>query len=231
MEELQREFKGVWIDKEIWLDSRLNALDKIILVEIDSLDNEETGCFASNQYLAEFCQCSERKITEAISKLIQLNYIYVKSFNGRVRVLGSCLAKFATLPSKNCYPAKQNLQEIKNKSNNKNNNNIIILDYLNEKAGTHYKPVESNLKFINARLKDYSIEDLEAVIDKKVKEWKGTEMQPYLRPETLFNATKFENYINGLEVIKKSSSQNFEARDYSGVDLNNLFDNLSEMEA
>lgn len=230
MEQLQREFKGVWIDKTIWLDSRLNALDKIILVEIDSLDNEETGCFASNQYLAEFCQCSERKITEAISKLIKLNYIYVKSFNGRQRVLGSRLAKFTNLPSKICYSAQQNLPQIKNNINNKDNIlNINVLDYLNEKAGTHYKPVESNLKFITARLKDYSIEDLKSVIDKKVAEWKETPMQKYLRPETLFNATKFESYLNGLEVVK-NSKDGIIRHNYTDKQLNNLYDSLDDME-
>ena len=54
---MDRDFKGIWIPKEIWLDERLNALDKIILAEINSLDGED-GCYASNQYLAEFCQCS-----------------------------------------------------------------------------------------------------------------------------------------------------------------------------
>ena len=35
-----RDFKGVWIPKEIWLRKDLNALDKMIFAEIDSLDNE-----------------------------------------------------------------------------------------------------------------------------------------------------------------------------------------------
>lgn len=75
---------------------------------------------------------------------------------------------------------------------------VEVLDYLNEKAGTKYRPVESNLKFIRARLKDYSVADLKAVVDRQVAKWKGTSMQMYLRPETLFNATKFETYHNGL---------------------------------
>ena len=86
-----RDFKGVWIPKEVWLDTDLNALDKIILVEIDSLDSEERGCFASNKYLAEFCQCSESKVSRSISKLTKFGYVSVKSFNGRCRVLKSLL--------------------------------------------------------------------------------------------------------------------------------------------
>lgn len=90
-----RDFKGVWIPREVWLDDRLNALDKIILTEIDSLDMSESGCFASNGYIAEFCQCSEVKVSRAVSKLIECGYLYVKSFDGRQRVLKSRLAILA----------------------------------------------------------------------------------------------------------------------------------------
>lgn len=102
-----------------------------------------------------------------------------------------------------------------------------ILEYLNQEAGTHFKPVESNLKFINARLKDYTEEDLRAVIDKKVNDWKGGEMQMYLRPETLFNATKFETYLNGLE--DRKGLKNYE-RKYSRKELNAQFQNIDEIE-
>ena len=86
-----RDFKGVWIPKEIWLDRSLSALDKIILVEVDSLDNED-GCYASNQHFAEFCQCSESAVTKSISKLKSKGYIRQESFDGRKRVLRSCFS-------------------------------------------------------------------------------------------------------------------------------------------
>ena len=81
-----REFRGIWIPKEIWLDTELNATDKVILAEIDSLDIDDKGCYASNEYLADFCQCSERKVTEAISKLTNKGYVYTADFDGRHRV-------------------------------------------------------------------------------------------------------------------------------------------------
>ena len=90
---MERDFKGVWISREVWLDNRLTAVEKVILMEIDSLDCGEKGCFASNQYLAEFCQCSETKVSTAISKLIKLGYLTVKSFDGRKRELKSRLSK------------------------------------------------------------------------------------------------------------------------------------------
>lgn len=129
---MEREFRGVWIDKAIWFDTRLNALEKVILVEIDSLDKEETGCYAGNDYIAQFCQCSESKVSKSISKLIELGYIYVESFDGRKRVLRSRLSENENLPSKKCQAEKQKKKgpiiynnkeketyNLNNKSNNK----------------------------------------------------------------------------------------------------------------
>lgn len=107
----KRDFKGVWFPAEVWLDDRLTALEKMILMEIDSLDNEG-GCFASNEYLAEFCQCSKSKVSAAVSKLRRLGFVRVLSFDGRKRVLGSCLSFSVGQPTKNEKSAYQNLEEI-----------------------------------------------------------------------------------------------------------------------
>lgn len=111
MNTINRDFKGVWISKEIWTDDRLSMLDKGILTEIDSLDCGEKGCFASNEHLAEFCQCSERKVTESVSKLVELGYISVVCFDGRKRFLRSRVAKIARLDSKNCEAEWKNLRD------------------------------------------------------------------------------------------------------------------------
>lgn len=81
-----REFKGVWIPKEIWLCKDLTALDRVIYAEIDSLDNEN-HCTASNKYFAEFCGVGEATITRSIQKLVDKGYIEVVSFDGRHRVI------------------------------------------------------------------------------------------------------------------------------------------------
>lgn len=117
---MERDFKGIWIPKEVWLDDRLTALDKIILMEINSLDNDE-GCFASNGYLAEFCQCSEAKVTKAIAKLREFGYLYIKKFDGRKRFLGSCLVKSTRQTSKK-YEADWEKVRHNNIYNNINNN-------------------------------------------------------------------------------------------------------------
>lgn len=137
--EQERDFKGVWIPKTVWLDNRLSALDKMILTEIDSLASEERGCFASNAYIADFCQCSEAKVTKSISLLIKLGYLYVASFNGRQRELKSrlstssyeagsenvsgCSVKNTRQSSKFYEAGSENVRE--SKLDNKQDNNIF----------------------------------------------------------------------------------------------------------
>ena len=72
-----------------------------------------------------------------------------------------------------------------------------VIEYLNAKAGTAYKPASKDTqKHIKARIAEgFSLSDFQTVIDKKVSEWKGTDMEQYLRPSTLFG-TKFESYLN-----------------------------------
>lgn len=73
----ERNFKGVWIPKEIWLAKDLGWSEKVLLVEIDSLDGEN-GCFASNEYLADFFKLSKDRISKMISSLRDKGYITVK---------------------------------------------------------------------------------------------------------------------------------------------------------
>lgn len=116
----ERDFKGIWIPAGVWLDERLNALEKVILAEIDSLDGEH-GCWAGNDYISQFCQCSASKVSKAVSKLAELGYVRVESFNGRNRVLRSCLAKNARQSSIIYEADEQNLPQsnIKNNIENK----------------------------------------------------------------------------------------------------------------
>lgn len=81
-----------------------------------------------------------------------------------------------------------------------------IIEYLNQKAGTHYKArTPQTVKLIKARLKEgFTIDDFKAVIDKKTAQWMRTEWQQYLRPVTLFG-TKFESYLNGQQQQPRTS--------------------------
>ena len=123
-----RDFKGVWIPKEIWLDKSLSALDKIILVEIDSLD-KKNGCYASNQHFAEFCQCSESAVTKSISKLKSKGYIQQEGFDGRKRFLRSCFAYTCKAESED--NTKQSSKFYEAESENFRGSNIYINNNIN----------------------------------------------------------------------------------------------------
>ena len=86
-----------------------------------------------------------------------------------------------------------------------------IIDYLNEKAQTRYKATTAKTRsLINARLSEgFVVGDFKTVIDKKCAEWKGTEFEKFLRPETLFG-TKFEGYLNARQTVQKSANKNAE---------------------
>lgn len=83
-----------------------------------------------------------------------------------------------------------------------------IVQYLNDKCGTRYRyQTKGTQEHINARLKEgYTVDDFKTVIDKKFEEWHGTDMEKFLRPETLF-AGKFESYLNQKIVKKTYQSQ------------------------
>jgi hypothetical protein len=73
---MERDFKGVWIPKEIWLDENLACLEKVLLVEIDSL-TKNGECFASNAYLAKFLGISKQHVSRLISNLVRKDYIEI----------------------------------------------------------------------------------------------------------------------------------------------------------
>lgn len=82
-----------------------------------------------------------------------------------------------------------------------------VIDYLNMRTGTKYRHVDSTRKHIQARLKEgFSVQDCKDVIDKKCVEWMNSDMEKYLRPQTLFNSEKFQNYLNAP--VKQRKGQN-----------------------
>ena len=72
-----------------------------------------------------------------------------------------------------------------------------MVDYLNKKTGKNFRKTSVKTKsLVNARLNEgFDEEDFYRVIDIKSKQWLHTDMEKYLRPETLFS-NKFEGYLN-----------------------------------
>lgn len=81
---------------------------------------------------------------------------------------------------------------------------LEVLTWLNMKAGKNFRPVAANLTFIDARLRDgITPAQLRAIVTRKVREWGGTDQAKYLRPETLFNRTKCEQYVGELPKVSE----------------------------
>lgn len=222
MEKQQRQFKGIWIPKEVWESKELTLQQKVMLVEIDSLDNEN-GCYASNKYFSEFFGISNGRVSQIINELTDKGYLRVEYQKKDKQILGRIM-KIQSPP----YPQEvfsilnrgylenyeggikyskggylENYKDNNISNNNTNLNNIKdIVDYLNLKAKTKYKYTTKKTQIlINARLKEhFTLEDFKIVIDNKTKEWlNDKKMCQYLRPETLFG-TKFESYLNQKQV-------------------------------
>lgn len=81
-----------------------------------------------------------------------------------------------------------------------------IIEYLNLKTNKNYKTTTQKTRsLIKARMNEhFTVDDFKIVIDKMCTEWIGTNMEKYLRPETLFG-TKFESYLN--QTLSKSETE------------------------
>lgn len=102
---VSRDFKGIWIPREIWLHLDLTITDKALWAEIHHLnDRERGGCWASNKHLAGFLGLKERQTRGIISKLEKLGLMEQISFNGRIRIIRAIVppddpvSKDSTLP-------------------------------------------------------------------------------------------------------------------------------------
>ena len=86
-----------------------------------------------------------------------------------------------------------------------------VIDYLNTIAGTKYQKTPKNRGYINARIAEgHTPEDCRRVIDNRWTVWKGTAMQEYMRPCTLFNSEKFEGYLAAAKTnVKKIAGSYF----------------------
>ena len=103
------------------------------------------------------------------------------------------------LLNEHIYDIDNDIENSHSKKDNINNNKIHSwgVDYLYKKTGKRFKKTSVKTKsLINARLNEgFDEEDFYKVINIKSKQWLNTEMEKYLRPETLFS-NKFEGYLN-----------------------------------
>ena len=81
---MEREFKGVWIDREIWLHPDLSLTEKALLAEIDSFTGDGKAFYKSNETIQELYKISRPTISKSLKKLEGLGFIKIE-FDGRRR--------------------------------------------------------------------------------------------------------------------------------------------------
>ena len=127
-EKHKRDFKGIWIPSIIWLDRELTIMEKIFLVEIDSLDNDQ-GCFASNGYFSRFFNITPQRASQIINSLIKKEIIKAKYYKeGKetvkrvLNILDTYKEKFKRVSNKFDEGIKKSLRGYK--ENVKDNNTV-----------------------------------------------------------------------------------------------------------
>ena len=89
---MNRDFKGIWIPREIWLRKDISIQEKSLWAEIHSLfDREKGGCYASNEYLCDFMDVKERQLQNMKANLKEKGMIVDVSNNGRQYIIKAIL--------------------------------------------------------------------------------------------------------------------------------------------
>ena len=231
----KRDFKGVWIPKEIWLSTDLKVMEKLILVEIDSLDNED-GCFASNEHFSKFFSLSKNRCSEIIKSLekkgyIEIVYIYQerskvlsrrvircsRNIDGGIRNIDNPIRKTEEGYSEN---REDNNTSFSNTfSNTSNKKDIVeqsstaplpyeeIVQYLNQKTNKNFKHTSKvTQRHIRARLAEgFTVSDFKQVIDNKCNDWLRDQKMKEYLRPETLFGTKFESYLNSKTTTTKQT--------------------------
>ncbi|MDB1686254.1 conserved phage C-terminal domain-containing protein [Enterococcus durans] len=235
-----RGFKGIWIPASYWLDENLTIQEMLFLAEIDSLDIDEKGCYASNKHFSDFFGLSKSRVSEVISSLQKKNYISLEFvYKGKeiekrtIKVFGKPKRGIRKTEEGYSEKAKGSNTSFSNTKDNMSSSEKIpfkkIIDHLNQVTGSRFSSKSSDTqKHIKARWNEgNTFEDFISVIDVKNKQWKdNSEMSKYLRPSTLFSAKNFENY-KGEAIADKKKNQKPKANDIDLNELDKLFGDAS----
>lgn len=197
----ERDFKGIWIPKSIWLSKELSLQEKVFLVEINSLDGS-SGCFASNEYFAEFFGLSKSRVSEVINSLINKGFLIsiIHSDEGNTRTL-----EVIAFPEDPLLLSRRPSSPIPNDNNTVNNtfnnNKDIMKDEMFESFWTAYPKKEARAKALIAWKKAKITEVLMPVIlhaidaRKKTDQWIKEKGQFIPLPATYINQRRWEDEV------------------------------------
>lgn len=223
-----RAFNGIWIPAKYWLDEDLTIVEADFIAEIESLDGDN-GCYASNNYFADFFGITAGRVSQIINSLKDRGYLTI-SYNKKGKQVVSRVIRVVNKlneGSKNIKdPIKKTKEGYLENAEENNTSRIIqdnntdksnkgsaqpphlsaqrkeVIDYLNKKTGKRFKPnADGNKRVIDPRLKDgYTVDDLKHIIDVKYAQWHG---------KTFNNGQIGDNYLRPETLFRVSKIEGY----------------------
>ena len=164
---INRSFRGVWIPRDIWLNKDLSITEKCFLAEIDSLGGSEEGCFASNQYFADFFNLSKERARKIIGELNKKGYLEIAlTYKEDSKEVDQRIIKLIGYGHKQPYGQNQPGGTVKNDHYITKSDNIIKKEKpVRHKYGT-YKHVLLTDKDMEKLVSTYGKEVIDEYIDR-----------------------------------------------------------------
>jgi uncharacterized phage protein (TIGR02220 family) len=187
-------------------DLEENAADIASDLRMDTLRVEEIMRFCINQGMFEHDEALGRLVASKIYKFLEQRETRSEKIREMIKAYKSCHeAENTCRTTVGTDGEEQNRTEQNRLEHSASANADLVIDYLNEQAGKQYRHSETSRKPIRARIDEgYTVEDCRTVVDTKVSQWQGTDMDKFLRPETLFRPSKFESYLNERPAVDDS---------------------------
>lgn len=212
--EPKRQFTGVWLPRELLLDDKLQATDKILYAEIASFG--EKGCWKRADELQQLCGVGRDGLQSACKRLRETGYIVERRMHGRIV---RTLAVYSTVVKSHQQdnpvvhqPEKPVVQEQDNpvveqqdnpvvhKDNTKDNTIYInsevskkLLDLLNEKTKRNFRILPRGYK---ETLKKFSLEEIGKALDILVEDdWHSKKINE-LKSDYLLRASTIDNMLS-----------------------------------
>lgn len=85
---MKRQFKGIWIPADVWLNNSMSVIEKFLYAEILSFSSHDSSCYKANKTLSAQFLVSESTIKRAVKNLEQEGLIMITR-TGRTRCMSA----------------------------------------------------------------------------------------------------------------------------------------------
>lgn len=195
---------------------KLDGTPKSVLISLADQANDDGVCWPSVGSISQRTGWNERTVRRAIADLEKCGVLAREIHPGRAaqyRITPDSLPDLTESPTPRTESPggrtqspdhilnhQPTVNETSGVMSGKPDDAKAVLEFLNQKSGRNFRPTDVNLKLIKARLKEgYTPTECRQVVVRKCREWQHDDtMSKYLRPATLFNREKFNQYAGEL---------------------------------